>query len=221
MHAKLTRDRKKLFTSRMQQMISSLERQNGMMKNRLKSLASVGEIPATHDRNRDRERDSRESNISVLLGHQKGSNSNAPLKHTYPTGFTMSLLQALSSSNPNEIKTTDQISSPLLPIDQNPLLSLTQLADPNSSVQNLNRYKSFSHGSSNQGPIWASQTDPNPFLQNLGSLNRTIQTDTNLFLHQLGPLSRVRSDLRQFAMPSSNNSTQFTSSSPPHFFEAL
>lgn len=35
MHAKLTRDRKKLFTSRMQQLISSLERENMVMKKRL------------------------------------------------------------------------------------------------------------------------------------------------------------------------------------------
>ena len=41
-HAKLTRDRKKLFTSRMQQMINSLERQNSSMRNRLKALAQLG-----------------------------------------------------------------------------------------------------------------------------------------------------------------------------------
>jgi hypothetical protein len=35
MHAKLTRDRKKMFTSRLQQMISALERQNQGMRNRL------------------------------------------------------------------------------------------------------------------------------------------------------------------------------------------
>ena len=38
MHAKLTRDRKKMFTSRVQQMIHSLERQNSFMKNRIKSM---------------------------------------------------------------------------------------------------------------------------------------------------------------------------------------
>lgn len=38
MHAKLTRDRKKLFTSRVQQMIKSLERQNYFMKKRLESM---------------------------------------------------------------------------------------------------------------------------------------------------------------------------------------
>lgn len=38
MHAKFTRDRKKLFTSELQQLISSLERQNLMMMNRLKSF---------------------------------------------------------------------------------------------------------------------------------------------------------------------------------------
>lgn len=43
MHAKLTRDRKKLFTSRLQQMINSLERQNSIMRNRLKTL-TVGKI---------------------------------------------------------------------------------------------------------------------------------------------------------------------------------
>ena len=35
MHAKLTRDRKKIFTSRMQQMISILERQNNIIRYQL------------------------------------------------------------------------------------------------------------------------------------------------------------------------------------------
>lgn len=38
MHAKLTRDRKKLFTSHVQQMIKSLERQNSFMRNRLEGM---------------------------------------------------------------------------------------------------------------------------------------------------------------------------------------
>jgi hypothetical protein len=38
MHAKLTRDRKKLFTSRLQQMIQTLERQNSLTKNRIMSI---------------------------------------------------------------------------------------------------------------------------------------------------------------------------------------
>ena len=38
MHAKLTRDRKKLFTHRMQQMISALERHNLLMRSRLGTL---------------------------------------------------------------------------------------------------------------------------------------------------------------------------------------
>jgi len=46
-HAKLTRDRKKLFTSRMQQMINSLERQNTSMRNRLKALARIGNSMTT------------------------------------------------------------------------------------------------------------------------------------------------------------------------------
>lgn len=44
MHAKLTRDRKKLFTSRVQQMIKSLERQNAFMKNRLASMEQLNGI---------------------------------------------------------------------------------------------------------------------------------------------------------------------------------
>jgi len=48
-HAKLTRDRKKLFTSRMQQMINSLERQNSSMRNRLKALAQIGNSMTTTD----------------------------------------------------------------------------------------------------------------------------------------------------------------------------
>lgn len=39
MHAKLTRDRKKLFTSRMQQTIQALERHNQMLKNKLQAMA--------------------------------------------------------------------------------------------------------------------------------------------------------------------------------------
>ena len=38
MHAKLTRDRKKLFTSRLQQMIQTLERQNNLTLNRIMSV---------------------------------------------------------------------------------------------------------------------------------------------------------------------------------------
>jgi hypothetical protein len=41
-HAKLTRDRKKLFTSRIQQMISTLERQNQILRCRLQSQAGPG-----------------------------------------------------------------------------------------------------------------------------------------------------------------------------------
>jgi hypothetical protein len=40
MHAKLTRDRKKLFTSRMQQTIQTLERHNQMMRSRLSAMIS-------------------------------------------------------------------------------------------------------------------------------------------------------------------------------------
>ena len=40
-HAKLTRDRKKLFTSRVQQMIKNLERQNSLMRKRLESMGKA------------------------------------------------------------------------------------------------------------------------------------------------------------------------------------
>jgi len=52
-HAKLTRDRKKLFTSRMQQMINSLERQNTSMRNRLKALAQIGNSMTTDSQDND------------------------------------------------------------------------------------------------------------------------------------------------------------------------
>jgi len=52
-HAKLTRDRKKLFTSRMQQMINSLERQNTSMRNRLKALAKIGNSMTTDSQDND------------------------------------------------------------------------------------------------------------------------------------------------------------------------
>lgn len=45
MHAKLTRDRKKLFTHRMQQLIQALERNNVMMRERLGSLIHSGSAP--------------------------------------------------------------------------------------------------------------------------------------------------------------------------------
>jgi len=45
MHAKLTRDRKKLFTSRLQQTIQALERHNQMIRNRLHSLITSGGAP--------------------------------------------------------------------------------------------------------------------------------------------------------------------------------
>lgn len=46
MHAKLTRDRKKLFTSELQQLISSLERQNAITRNRLKHTAAGRPFPS-------------------------------------------------------------------------------------------------------------------------------------------------------------------------------
>jgi len=45
MHAKLTRDRKKLFTSRMQQTIQALERHNQMIRSRLHSMITTGGMP--------------------------------------------------------------------------------------------------------------------------------------------------------------------------------
>ena len=42
MHAKLTRDRKKLFTSRMQQTIQTLEKHNQLLRSRLNSLMYTG-----------------------------------------------------------------------------------------------------------------------------------------------------------------------------------
>lgn len=45
MHAKLTRDRKKMFTSRLQQMITALERQNQAMRNRLQAQIQSSRDP--------------------------------------------------------------------------------------------------------------------------------------------------------------------------------
>lgn len=42
MHAKLTRDRKKMFTSRLHQLINALERQNANMRAKLQHLANGG-----------------------------------------------------------------------------------------------------------------------------------------------------------------------------------
>ena len=44
MHAKLTRDRKKKFTNKIQQMIDSLERQNEFMRNRIKNLDQSSDL---------------------------------------------------------------------------------------------------------------------------------------------------------------------------------
>mmetsp|Transcript_12173 Transcript_12173/g.11008 ORF Transcript_12173/g.11008 Transcript_12173/m.11008 type:complete len:336 (-) Transcript_12173:223-1230(-) len=44
MHAKLTRDRKKLFTSRLQQLVNSLERQNTIMKMKLQNSGKEDRI---------------------------------------------------------------------------------------------------------------------------------------------------------------------------------
>ena len=50
MHAKLTRDRKKLFTSRMQQLINSLERQNAAMRARLQAMAQTNRKESIDDK---------------------------------------------------------------------------------------------------------------------------------------------------------------------------
>lgn len=47
MHAKLTRDRKKMFTSRLHQLINALERQNATMRARLQQLATGGSRSAS------------------------------------------------------------------------------------------------------------------------------------------------------------------------------
>ena len=44
LHAKLTRDRKKLFTNRMQQLIQTLERHNMTLRGRLSNLLQGVEI---------------------------------------------------------------------------------------------------------------------------------------------------------------------------------
>lgn len=49
MHAKLTRDRKKLFTTQLQQAISSLERKNAILRNRLQSLTPGSTVDTDTD----------------------------------------------------------------------------------------------------------------------------------------------------------------------------
>jgi hypothetical protein len=49
MHAKLTRDRKKLFTSRMQQLIHTLERHNLALRGRLSSIIQGRFFPTSPD----------------------------------------------------------------------------------------------------------------------------------------------------------------------------
>lgn len=51
MHAKLTRDRKKMFTSRLQQLINALEHQNAILRSRLQSEFKPVSVPAVSDAN--------------------------------------------------------------------------------------------------------------------------------------------------------------------------
>ena len=95
MHAKLTRDRKKLFTSRMQQMINSLERQNLMMKGRLKSLIGTGD---QLDPSNLVGGDSSDilSKLQELPRQMADSNQ---FHNKFSSGFSASLLQALNTNN--------------------------------------------------------------------------------------------------------------------------
>ena len=94
MHAKLTRDRKKLFTSRMQQMINSLERQNLMMKGRLKSLIGTGDqLDPSSLVGSDTDILSKLQDLPRLK-----ADSNQ-FQNKFSSGFSASLLQALNTNN--------------------------------------------------------------------------------------------------------------------------
>ena len=229
MHAKLTRDRKKLFTSRMQQMISSLERQNGMMKNRLKSLASSGEPRTSYDT------DAVRTDLgSQILGNSKGSNTIPfQLHNNYPSAIAMSLIQALSSSAPSELRTSGSGSEQIL----NQHLNLNHVHVPQQTVikseypttttiklevpqipmaPDASRFQTFFSPASGI----KSQLQPQSQSQQQSQSSQS-QSDENPFLQHLGPLNRVRNDARQVSVSIPTfNSSQFTFSTPS-FFEAL
>ena len=229
MHAKLTRDRKKLFTSRMQQMISSLERQNGMMKNRLKSLASSGEPRTSYDT------DAVRTDLgSQILGNSKGSNTIPfQLHNNYPSAIAMSLIQALSSSAPSELRTSgsgsDQILNQHLNHVHVPQQTIIKSEYPTTTTTAIklevpqipmapdaSRFQTFFSPASGI----KSQLQPQSQSQQQSQSSQS-QSDENPFLQHLGPLNRVRNDARQVSVSIPTfNSSQFTFSTPS-FFEAL
>ena len=165
MHAKLTRDRKKLFTSRMQQMINSLESQNVVMKSKLKSLVGGGESPnAVEDR--EQRTDASQEQFSNSTDYPRQNIGLHHFNNKIMSGFSASLLEVL---NKNIVDFSD--SSTGDPRRSNTHGISIPFPDNDSKRQKASHF-THSHDSMSNVP-----GNTNPFLGTLGPLNRTYQSD--------------------------------------------
>jgi hypothetical protein len=194
-HAKLTRDRKKLFTSRMQQMINSLERQNLMMKGRLKSLIGTGDqldpsslVASDTDM------------LSKLQDLPRQKADSNQFHNKFSSGFSATLLQAL---NTNNLDFSDRSG-----LDSRICNSPPEHGSDSNFVPKPFFSMKEANTTGNPNPN-VNTNDKNTFPRGLGPLSRlqlTTSTSTST------PSSYFNND---------GQSAHFTSSASPSFLEAL
>jgi hypothetical protein len=101
-HAKLTRDRKKLFTSRIQQMISSLERSNNLLRCRLRTLAQAGQTSSDTSSDSEESRVKKEApSLTNPVLSPNGFSSEPISMTTLPMPLQLPFTSSVMISNPS------------------------------------------------------------------------------------------------------------------------
>ena len=199
-HAKLTRDRKKLFTSRMQQMINSLERQNLMMKGRLKSLVGTGD--QLDPSNLVSSGTDILSKLQELPRQMADSNQ---FHNKFSSGFSATLLQAL---NTNNLDFSDRSGFDARFCNSSP----EHGSDTNFTQKPFFCMKEAKTGNSN---------DKNSFSRGLGPLSRLQLTTSNSHSNATSTSTSTSIPPPSSYFNNDGQSAHFTSSASPSFLEAL
>ena len=191
-------------------MINTLERQNLMMKSRLKTLVGAGESTGQGPQG-----DSSVSHDLELLArfqdYPRQELGSSKFYNKFQSGFSASLLQVLNTSNSYSSK--DQKDG-----DIGPILGIQQLSSEQYNSDLMKFSKDREELSSKV------RSESKPFLGALGPLNRGTQgVDPNPFLGALGSLRNShRSDSVAFNHNHDVQNANFSSSaSSSFFFEAL
>ena len=143
-------------------MISSLEKQNRVMKTRLKSLAHSGDASPTQDRNREIDH----ANTAPSLGHSTTpSHPPIPPVPHFSSDLTMSILEAMYHSSYDDLRDSRGGDLKVRPLN---LLASQQ----NSSQPDPKRFKTSPSPRASGFVGWSCANDPNPFLGHLGPLSR-------------------------------------------------